>query len=187
MNESTKLEEYRRRRDDFARYLNGHGIDIGCGPDKLKIPNGEVDGWDLQDGDARKMDGVPLNHYDFVYSSHCLEHLSDPIIALNRWIEILKPNGILYVVVPDFVLYEGGTWPSRFNPDHKFAFTLWELPCVVGTPLLGMLDIALQLGRKANLLELRLEDMEYNYQFTGMIDQTIDDAVAQICYIARKR
>ena len=34
MNETTKLSAYRRQHG-YARYLQGHGIDIGCGQDCL--------------------------------------------------------------------------------------------------------------------------------------------------------
>ena len=68
-----------------ARYFCGDGIDIGGAPDPLGIYQelfpkmGQVRVWDLQDGDAQFMEGVADESYDFIHSSHCLEHLNDPV------------------------------------------------------------------------------------------------------------
>src|SRR5207248_11335926 len=115
----SKCKSMREQRGDFDNYLRGSGIDIGAGDDPLIIPNGTVRVWDLAEGDAQLMAGVADNTYDFVYSSHCLEHMRDVEQALRNWVRILKPGGILYLVVPDYILYEKMVWPSRFNPDHK--------------------------------------------------------------------
>jgi predicted SAM-dependent methyltransferase len=44
------------------------------------------------------------NSVDVIYASHVLEHFSrwDYMNVLNRWYNILKPNGILRICVPDF-------------------------------------------------------------------------------------
>jgi predicted SAM-dependent methyltransferase len=41
---------------------------------------------------------------DVIYASHVLEHFSrwEYMSVLNRWYELLKPNGILRLGVPDF-------------------------------------------------------------------------------------
>src|ERR1700746_1334791 len=109
--ETSKCYPRRRERGDFKRYLTGEGIDVGCGDDPLRIEEGSVRGYDRLDGDALYMTGVPGEGYDFVYSSHCLEHMRDVKLALTNWLRILKPGGILYVVVPDFELYEKRRWP----------------------------------------------------------------------------
>ena len=122
--ETSKCYARRRERGDFKRYLHGNGIDIGCGPDPLVVEEGSVRTWDKQDGDALYMAGLPNESFDFVYSSHCLEHLPDIKLALTNWVRILKRGGILYVVIPDFELYEKSRWPSRYNSDHKASFSL---------------------------------------------------------------
>lgn len=41
------------------------------------------------------------NTFDFVYSSHCLEHTPNPVSSLIDQIRITKPRGIVYVVLPN--------------------------------------------------------------------------------------
>ena len=38
---------------------------------------------------------------DFVINSHMIEHTEDPIAALDTWLRVLRPGGVLYLVVPD--------------------------------------------------------------------------------------
>ena len=77
------------------RFLHGGGIDIGASDDPLQVQEGWVRVWDMQDGDATRLDGIEDGAFDFVYSSHCLEHLRDVEYALVNWIRVLKPSGIL--------------------------------------------------------------------------------------------
>jgi len=121
MSKETSKAMPRRLAAGWDKYLVGEGVDIGCGPDKI-LP--EARGWDLEDGDAQYMAGVPDESFDWVYSSHCLEHMRDPRVALANWWRILRPNGYLMVVVPEANLYEQGHWPSIYNPDHKSTWTL---------------------------------------------------------------
>jgi SAM-dependent methyltransferase len=101
--------------------LIGQGLDIGCGPDPI-IP--DVDRFDREDGDANLITKYVTKQYDFIFSSHCLEHMHDPQSALRDWFSLLKPKGHLIVVVPDEDLYEQGYFPSLFNGDHKVTFTV---------------------------------------------------------------
>mgnify|MGYP001544673260 CR=1 FL=1 len=122
-NETLKACSRRGEMGYFEKYLIGNGIDIGCGSDKLFNPVPMIHfncrGWDVTDGDAQYMRGVEEHTYDFVYSSHCLEHMHNPTVALENWWRILKPGGYLFVAVPDAELYEQGVWPSLGNGDHK--------------------------------------------------------------------
>lgn len=125
----------RRRYFDGAfhsSYFVGRGIDIGSGNDPLSnhvdmFPAIEsVLLWDQADGDAQSMAAIETESLDFVHSSHCLEHMRDPREALRNWLRILKPGGHLIITIPDEDLYELGHWPSRFNTDHKWTFTIYK-------------------------------------------------------------
>lgn len=131
MHETSKSLIRRSYDKRFAtRWLIGDGIDIGAGPDSIgnyaqMFPAiRSVKAWDMPDGDAMLMDSVADATYDFVHSSHCLEHLVDPALALKHWVRICKPGGHLLILVPDEDLYEQGVWPSTFNTDHKWTFTI---------------------------------------------------------------
>lgn len=39
---------------------------------------------------------------DAIWSSHCLEHTLDPLEVLREWRRVLKPDGLLCVIVPPF-------------------------------------------------------------------------------------
>lgn len=113
-----------------SRYFIGEGIDIGAGTDSIGQYThffplmGKVKAWDINDGDAMLMENVANETYDFVHSSHCLEHLVDPRTGLENWIRICKKGGHLILTIPDEDLYEQGIWPSTFNTDHKWSFTI---------------------------------------------------------------
>lgn len=51
--------------------------------------------------DAVSISKVSDHAYDFVFSSHCLEHIANPIKAVQEWLRILKPEGYLIIVVPE--------------------------------------------------------------------------------------
>lgn len=114
----------------YLHYFRGKGIDIGAGNDPLAAYAAlfplitSIRLWDVQDGDAQKMEGVKDQTFDFVHSSHCLEHLHDPFEGLANWVRITKPGGHLVLTFPDEDLYEQGVFPSTFNPDHKHTFTI---------------------------------------------------------------
>jgi SAM-dependent methyltransferase len=128
----TALSMQRRAHDSrfAARYFIGHGIDVGGGHDSLALYVElfpliqHVLVYDAPQGDAQKLANVDDETFDFLFSSHCLEHVRDPVEALGNWIRAIKPGGHLVISVPDEDLYEQGVWPSTFNSDHKVTFTL---------------------------------------------------------------
>jgi len=38
---------------------------------------------------------------DYVVASHVLEHVANPVAALAEWVRVVRPGGLLYVVVPN--------------------------------------------------------------------------------------
>jgi SAM-dependent methyltransferase len=57
-------------------------------------------------------DGV----YDFLLASHVLEHVANPLRALEEWRRVLRPGGAMLVIVPD----------RRGTFDHRRAPTAFE-------------------------------------------------------------
>jgi SAM-dependent methyltransferase len=122
--ETSKARGRRVREGFFERYCRGIGLDIGYGGDLL-APNCRP--WDIEHGDALHLRPLKDASFDFIYSSHTLEHMSDPSAALKNWWRVLKPGGYLILYIPHRDLYEK-KWglPSRWNPDHKFYFLVDE-------------------------------------------------------------
>jgi SAM-dependent methyltransferase len=118
--ETSKARSRREREGFFDKYCQGKGLDIGYGGDPI-VPNAQ--GWDFEHGDAHYLNGLDDGAYDFVYSSHLLEHLPDCELALRNWWRVLKPGGFMLLYLPHRDLYEKKkTLPSRFNDDHAHFF-----------------------------------------------------------------
>ena len=77
--------------------LRGDGIDIGCGPDPV-FP--EAIPFDLSQGDANHIRRYVDRRFDYVYASHCLERMIDPKAAISEWWTLVKPGGVLFIIVP---------------------------------------------------------------------------------------
>jgi SAM-dependent methyltransferase len=137
--------------------LTGKGIDIGCGPDPVTP---DVRPFDLTQGDANCISQYVKETFDFVYSSHCLEHMHDPRKAILEWWKLVKPGGHLFFVVPDEDIYEMGVFPSRFNPDHKATFTISKTKS--WSPVsINVLDLVRSLP-DGKLISVTLQDNGYD-------------------------
>lgn len=44
---------------------------------------------------------ISSESFDFVYSSHSLEHSKNPIFAIAEYLRIVKKNGIIYTIIPN--------------------------------------------------------------------------------------
>ena len=130
--ETSKAQSRRVREGFFEKYCKGNGLDIGFGSDLIAE---DAKGYDFEHGNAQYLKGVKDNSYDFVYSSHTIEHLLDPAQGVKNWFRVVKPGGYLIIYVPHRDLYEKKkTLPSRFNPDHHHFFLVDrdEAPDTIG-------------------------------------------------------
>jgi len=59
--------------------------------------------------EAVDLKSVASESYDFVLSSHTLEHVANPLRALREWFRVLKEGGVLVLVVP----HKDGTFDHR--------------------------------------------------------------------------
>jgi len=193
MKECSKSISRRLADSNFInRYFVGNGLDIGGKPDPLGLYRElfcqmrGVRTWDLEDGDAQDLAGVPDGEYDFVHSSHCLEHLADPGVGLLNWMRVVRPGGHLIVTVPDEDLYEQGVFPSSFNRDHKWTFTIYKTKSW-SKKSLNLLDLIRGLGAEGELI--RLEQLSATYRFgLPRYDQTLTPlGECGIEFVIRKR
>lgn len=98
----------------------GYGYDIGCNRPEWALPGAiPIDpAIDSHDGyDAYKLDRIKV---DYIFSSHCLEHLPNWVDALNYWRYHLAANGVLFLYLPD---HSQSYWRPHSNRKHIHAFT----------------------------------------------------------------
>jgi len=116
--------EIRHKRRRAARWLGGHGIEIGALNNPLEVPNGVsisyVDRAPERElrrqygelaserfvpidiiGDAHDLSAIATESVDFVIANHLLEHLEDPLRGLQEMTRVLRRNGVLYLALPD--------------------------------------------------------------------------------------
>jgi hypothetical protein len=181
MNETSKAAGRRISLGWYVKYLKGYGIDIGCGPDPITAHCRE---WDSQDGDAQYMKGLSNESFDWVYSSHCLEHMVDPYVALLNWWRLVKVGGHLIFAVPDEDLYEQGIWPSRWNLDHKWTFTVNKTGPKWSTKSVSLFELLATLPN-SQVLSVATIDNGYDYS-GGVWDRTLRGGEAAIEVVVRK-
>jgi len=51
--------------------------------------------------DATDLSPIASDVYDFLLSSHTLEHVANPIKALSEWIRVVKTDGLFLIVLPE--------------------------------------------------------------------------------------
>lgn len=125
--ESQRTYEEKLNSGFFNKYMSGNGLDIGyagyidgCLP-ILDTAIGVDTNYPGYDGKT-----LPFTNesQDYVYSSHCLEHINTTVLALREWFRVLKIGGFMVTIVPHHYLYEKkAQLPSRWNEDHKYFFT----------------------------------------------------------------
>lgn len=181
------LEEYQGG-FNWSGILNGKGIDVGAGDDLLPVEGCQP--FDMEHGDANIIhEYFPENHFDYVHASQCLEHMHDPEKALRNWIKIVKPSGHLIITVPDWEIYEGQIFPSRWNPDHKSTWSM-TLESSSASMHINVPNLLESIKDVANVILSRLVDTNYNYVIGTSIDQTYiesDQVEAFIEFVIQKK
>lgn len=184
--EQSKSHNARLRNGDY-RFLRGNVLDIGCGPDPIKLPPpAVVQGWDLADGDAQYLATLKDSSFDAVVSSHCLEHMVDVPTALKSWARVLKEGGYMLIYVPSWLMYERRHWPSRYNGDHKASFDLIDPPVRPSHPFYGMREmrkLGLECGLTLEDARMELDDYDFSKTWDTKLDQTLGKAQAQVTFI----
>jgi SAM-dependent methyltransferase len=79
------------------KYCRGRGTDVGADQWPLE---GAIPVRNETDQNAYKLDKFEDSSLDYVFSSHCLEHLDRWYEALELWVRKLKTGGILFLYLP---------------------------------------------------------------------------------------
>jgi len=104
---------------EALRVCKGRGVDIGAGiwPLPGAIP---IDIW-RGPGAERSLEQVSSGELDYIFSSHCLEHIDDWETALTDWTKLVRPGGkaFLYLPHPDCLIWQPGS-PFVGN-EHRWS------------------------------------------------------------------
>ena len=114
--------------------------------------------------EATDLGDIADHSYDFVLSSHSLEHIANPVKALGEWMRIIKPGGAFIVVLPDYRL----TFDHRRRPtsvDHMmedYQLRTDENDLTHLTEILELHDLALDpfVASKADFHQRSLRNFE---------------------------
>lgn len=131
--------------------------------------------------EASDLAAIPADRYDFVLSCHSLEHLADPLKGVAEWLRVLRPEGVLLLVVP----HRDGTFDRRreVTPfDHLLAdhrAGVGEDDLTHAEEFLARIDY--EMAEIADREELRRRTYE-NLRYRGIHHHVFDTAlVAQLC------
>lgn len=130
------LDKFHPERLALYPICQGKGIDVGCGnrkthPDAIGVdllPGGTTGQHGCMNGKISQADivasGDDLSMFkndelDYVVQRHNLEHYEDPVRAIQEWKRVIKPGGIIGMVVPD----DEDCDTMQLDPTHKHAFT----------------------------------------------------------------
>jgi predicted SAM-dependent methyltransferase len=117
----------------------GTGVDIGCNRLEWSFPGSLPVDPIINEYDALNF---PYGNLDYIFSSHCLEHLYDWVSVLDYWTSKLKVGGVLFLYLPD---YSQEYWKPWNNRKHLNIFS----------PI---------------IIKDYLEDRNYNTIFTSQVD-----------------
>lgn len=67
--------------------------------------------------DAVNISNISNETYDFVFSSHSLEHIANPLKAVSEWLRIARSGGYIIIIVPE----------KAHCFDHKREYSKFEV------------------------------------------------------------
>ena len=107
-------------------------FNIGCGwrnfgNDWVHVDGGDYDHLDSNDIFITEYES---NTADLIYASHFIEYLDreEVIPLLERWKEVLKPNGVLRLAVPNFEVYANLYSSGEYPLDNFLGVLYGKMP-----------------------------------------------------------
>jgi SAM-dependent methyltransferase len=189
MSDTAYLDEENGRRATADRLLdmigeytpNGRLLDVGCGHglllDQAKKRGYDTMGLELSSANAahaRENLGLDVREvgledftdpqgFDVVVLADVIEHLSDPVSAIDHCKRLVAPGGVLCIVTPDpsarLARLAGGRWWG-FVPAHTFL-----LPRLTLAELLSATGLIISENRDL------VRDFAFSYWISGLADR----------------
>ena len=103
-------------------YCNGKGVDVGGSIFPLKNARGIEN--NIEENATKIIESN--DSLDFVFSSHCMEHLNldEQWLFFKEAYRVLKPNGIFYIYMP---IVKASFWKEEYMSVHKSITSSKEL------------------------------------------------------------
>lgn len=103
----------------FAQKVcKGIGVDVGCMKVEWSLPGSIPVDIAFENG----MDAMNLpDQLDYVFSSHCLEHLPNYVEAVEYWLSRIKSGGHLFLYLPNMEVQD--YWRPWNNRKHVHYLT----------------------------------------------------------------
>lgn len=102
----------------FAKqFCVGDGLDIG-GVEDWSFPGARMVNV-IHETDAFDARNLPEGTFDYIFSSHTLEHVENYVEALEIWKQHLKPGGVLFLYLPH---PDMTYWRPEHNRKHLHLF-----------------------------------------------------------------
>jgi ubiquinone/menaquinone biosynthesis C-methylase UbiE len=104
---------------EAARRL--HMPAVGADLSRFAVELCRARGYEAQEGSAESLP-FEKQQFDIVTIKHTLEHVQQPLAALREIHRVLKPGGVLFVIVPDVAYYKLTLMPRRgrsYRPDRR--------------------------------------------------------------------
>lgn len=106
----------------FAKeFCFGSGLDIG-GLFNCDFPGAQI--INILNNDKWNAENLPNKRYDYIFSSHTLEHLNNYIKILEYWKKHLKEDGVLFLYLPH---PDMEYWLPQNNRKHIHRFEPKEI------------------------------------------------------------
>ena len=104
---------------------SGTGVDIGCMNKEWAFPNSISIDIKFNNGfDALNLPDIKLN---YIFSSHCLEHIPNWVSVMDYWYSKLEKEGVLFLYLPSYTQEYWRPWNNRkhlniFTPEIVFDY-----------------------------------------------------------------
>ena len=106
LDENSIVCDYGGGSDELMRALNFFGVGTDDGS-SLRVYDAFADNKISKEGIRTQNTPITDTTFNFIISSHCLEHAPDPLPMLQDMARILKSNGRMYIAMPN---PEGLAW-----------------------------------------------------------------------------